>query len=108
METPSKEHLDDQDRITDEDKAWFKKHPDRSYRLRYASESEIWMVTQTDPLPEKTACVIAAVYQAMPGLRMRQFYYFKELFRKPDEASDEEAKKLFEFQSHYRDHYDFD
>ena len=67
----------DVERATDGDRRFFERHPDRSYRVRLASKSEIAqreITTGIDSFgPDPTTRYFILVHQLAPGVRMRAY-----------------------------------
>jgi hypothetical protein len=89
-------HAADLELVTADDRAWFEAHPDREYRLRFSGQSEIWEVEHFGgPIPPAVHCVVTAVRQIRPGVRIRKYNCLLSLTGRPDEASETTAADLF-------------
>ena len=79
-----------------DDRLWFQQHAARNHRLRFACQSEIEKIeTLGGPLPPGAVCVVTAVRQIRPGLRVRAYARMATLTGRPDAASEQVAADLF-------------
>jgi hypothetical protein len=76
------------------DASWFRKHPNRSYRVRWASQEEITLELRRKCPPGFFIAV--AVHQVTPGGRVRMPVYWQGTLPKDESCS----KALFDWALH--------
>jgi hypothetical protein len=88
-----KNHLDIQEKTTQEDARWFEKHPNRSYRIRKYVAGEMARAATTPPWGRWDRWTL--VKQLAPGVRARLVVHAPSGFVPYD--TDENIAELFDY-----------
>ena len=83
------------DRLMDDDRAWFERHSNRNYRVRFAAAIERFdMKWLGEPVAPETI-VLTIVRGIEPGVRMRLFLLFSEVWADPADIGEDQARTMF-------------
>ena len=87
----------DLERVTTGDRKFFEANPGREYRLRFSTKAEIWEIGHFGgQFTPDIACVLTAVRQLTPGVRVRRYVPMLELPPGPlVDAPEEIIAKLY-------------
>jgi hypothetical protein len=81
-----------------DDREWFERHSERRYRLRFAAPAEVFELEHLgdETITPGTVAVVVAVKRLGPGMRARRICQMLALWAHPDQATDDQARRMFE------------